>query len=312
MTRVSRRHSGQTRSAIRRPATSLPCSGSTPPRSSRPPAGEYGTAPVAPFRLPGRHQWDIAISKNLSLGGTARLQFRADLINAFNHTQFLDINTTLLRHYGVRLSWRIRPGHEHETTSRDPAWREAELVTPAGREGHQPILERPSLRALVAFLSRLLIVYAALVSGHSSTPAAQAAGVQTTTPIPGFAASLQMITELLDRGRGIEAENVARALLARVESTMGRDVREVADVLDLLGRAIRRSSKVKDEEKTELAERAVAIREKVLGPAHPRPGDEPHQPWRPADAGGRSCISKDRCSNVHLPFERPRSVPTIR
>jgi len=58
------------------------------------PAGEYGTAPVAPFRLPGRHQWDIAISKNLSFGGTTRLQFRADLINAFNHTQFLDINTT--------------------------------------------------------------------------------------------------------------------------------------------------------------------------------------------------------------------------
>src|SRR5688572_14740698 len=114
------------------------------------------------------------------------------------------------RHYGVRPWWRIRPGHEHETTSRDPAWREAELVTRAGRESHQPILERPPLRALVAFLSRLLIVYAALVCGHSSAPAAQAAGVQITAPMPGFAASLQMITELLDRGRGIEAENVAR------------------------------------------------------------------------------------------------------
>ena len=143
-------------------------------------------------------------------------------------------------------------------------------MTPAGHEGRQPILERPSVRALVAFLSRLLIVYAALVSGHSSAPAAQAAGVQTTTPMPGFAASLQTITELLDRGRGIEAENVARALLAKVERNMGRDVREVADVLDLLGRAIRRSSKVKNEEKTELAERAVAIREKVLDPAHPQ------------------------------------------
>ncbi len=57
------------------------------------PAGEYGSAPVAPFRLPGRHQWDIAVSKHLSLGGTTRLQFRADLINAFNQTQFLDVNT---------------------------------------------------------------------------------------------------------------------------------------------------------------------------------------------------------------------------
>ena len=27
------------------------------------PAGEYGTRPLRPFRLPGRHQWDIAVSK---------------------------------------------------------------------------------------------------------------------------------------------------------------------------------------------------------------------------------------------------------
>jgi len=57
------------------------------------PAGEYGTAPVAPFRLPGRQQWDFAVSKIVSLAGAMRLQFRADLINAFNHTQFLDVNT---------------------------------------------------------------------------------------------------------------------------------------------------------------------------------------------------------------------------
>ena len=57
------------------------------------PAGEYGDAPVAPFRLPGRHQWDISVSKNVSIGPTKRLQLRADLINAFNQTQFLDVNT---------------------------------------------------------------------------------------------------------------------------------------------------------------------------------------------------------------------------
>jgi len=28
------------------------------------------------------------------LGGTTRLQLRADLVNAFNQTQFLDVNTT--------------------------------------------------------------------------------------------------------------------------------------------------------------------------------------------------------------------------
>jgi hypothetical protein len=59
-----------------------------------PPAGQYGTAPVAPFRLPGRHQWDFTVSKTTSFVGPTRLQLRADLINAFNQTQFLDVNTS--------------------------------------------------------------------------------------------------------------------------------------------------------------------------------------------------------------------------
>ncbi len=104
---------------------------------------------------------------------------------------------------------------------------------------------------------------------HPPLVTAQTAVVQSASPIPGFAESLGTITNLLDRGRGIEAENVARALLARVESTRGRDALEVAEVLDLLGRAVRRSSRVKEEEKREFAERAVAIKERVLGPAHP-------------------------------------------
>jgi hypothetical protein len=33
------------------------------------------------------------VSKNVGLGANRRLQFRADLINAFNQTQFLDVNT---------------------------------------------------------------------------------------------------------------------------------------------------------------------------------------------------------------------------
>ena len=58
-----------------------------------PPPREYGTASVAPFRLPGRHQWDFAVSKTVNVVGTTRVQFRADFINAFNQTQFLDVNT---------------------------------------------------------------------------------------------------------------------------------------------------------------------------------------------------------------------------
>jgi hypothetical protein len=58
------------------------------------PAGEYGNAAVAPFRLPGRHQWDIALSKNVGLTATQRLQVRLDVINVFNQRQIAGVNTT--------------------------------------------------------------------------------------------------------------------------------------------------------------------------------------------------------------------------
>ena len=118
-------------------------------------------------------------------------------------------------------------------------------------------------------MTSLLIGLAAPVITQPSLVAVQTAVAQRASPIPGFSQSLDQIRNLLDRGRGIEAENVARALLPRVEAASGPDALEVAEVLDLLGRAVRRSSRVKEEEKRELAERAVAIKEKVLGPAHP-------------------------------------------
>ena len=62
---------------------------------------------------------------------------------------------------------------------------------------------------------------------------------------------------------------MARLLLSRVEGIRGPDAIEVAEVLDLLWRAVARSSKVKQEEKRAIVERAVAIKEKTLDPAHP-------------------------------------------
>jgi hypothetical protein len=53
--------------------------------------GEYGNSPRAPIRLPGRNQTDLAMSKNFYVVGK-RIQFRADAINAFNHTQFTSVN----------------------------------------------------------------------------------------------------------------------------------------------------------------------------------------------------------------------------
>lgn len=50
--------------------------------------GTYGNSVRAEFRQPGRNQTDLSISKNWTFNDTQRLQFRADMINAFNHTQW--------------------------------------------------------------------------------------------------------------------------------------------------------------------------------------------------------------------------------
>ena len=50
--------------------------------------GTYGNSPRAPFRMPGRNQTDLALSKNFYPWRQTRMQFRADFINAFNQTQF--------------------------------------------------------------------------------------------------------------------------------------------------------------------------------------------------------------------------------
>ena len=50
--------------------------------------GTYGATGRAIFRLPGVHQWDMTLSKNWYAAQALRFQFRVDLINAFNQTQF--------------------------------------------------------------------------------------------------------------------------------------------------------------------------------------------------------------------------------
>jgi len=53
-----------------------------------PAAGTFGNSGRAPFRQPGRHQWDLNFSKNFYPTETVRLQFRAELINAFDQRQW--------------------------------------------------------------------------------------------------------------------------------------------------------------------------------------------------------------------------------
>src|SRR3954463_8616561 len=51
--------------------------------------GTYGNSVRSEWRQPGRNQTDLSLSKNWTFNGTQRIQFRADAINAFNHTQWL-------------------------------------------------------------------------------------------------------------------------------------------------------------------------------------------------------------------------------
>jgi hypothetical protein len=61
-------------------------------------AGDFGKGNAAKdlFRLPGTNNWDISLFKNFNLAreGKVRMQYRLEMYNAFNHTQFTGVDTT--------------------------------------------------------------------------------------------------------------------------------------------------------------------------------------------------------------------------
>ena len=75
------------------------------PTAFAPPAdGQYGTPTrVETLRFPGRNQTDLALSKNF-YPMSKRLQFRADFINAFNHTQWLGVDNACSANNTVTLN----------------------------------------------------------------------------------------------------------------------------------------------------------------------------------------------------------------
>jgi hypothetical protein len=59
-----------------------------------PPAvGTIGNSARTSVRLPGFHNWDLTAAKAFAVTEKARLQFRAEFYNAFNHTQFSAFDT---------------------------------------------------------------------------------------------------------------------------------------------------------------------------------------------------------------------------
>ena len=92
---ATRPPSRRTSSAIRPSTTrssrtagrSTRTSGSTPAAFARPAAGTFGNAGRNPdgLRAPGFNSWDIALFKNIPLGGSKRLQLRLEAFNFINH-----------------------------------------------------------------------------------------------------------------------------------------------------------------------------------------------------------------------------------
>lgn len=61
----------------------------------RPARGTFGNAPKDVIRGPGINNWDLSLFKNFPLGAESRtLQFRWELYNAWNHTQFSAVDTS--------------------------------------------------------------------------------------------------------------------------------------------------------------------------------------------------------------------------
>lgn len=45
---------------------------------------------------PGIHQWDMSLYKNVSIREKARIQLRLEAFNAFNHTEWGGVTSTIL------------------------------------------------------------------------------------------------------------------------------------------------------------------------------------------------------------------------
>ncbi len=94
------------------------------------------------------------------------------------------------------------------------------------------------------------------------------AGRAANPPTPAVTDPLGPIRVQIKAGHYPEAESAARALLATVEAEKGPDSPEAAAVLDLLVESRWRAGRTREPEVLDFARRAVAIKEKALGPVH--------------------------------------------
>jgi hypothetical protein len=76
-----------------------------------------GTMPLYSIRGPGVNNWNTSLFKNFSIKERLRVQFRAEAYNAFNHSQFDTVDTTITYNAAGKNS---RTSTGQVTGSRDP------------------------------------------------------------------------------------------------------------------------------------------------------------------------------------------------
>ena len=83
-----------------------------------PDQGTIGNAGKTLIRGPGINNFDVALFKNFSVRESVRLQFRWELYNVFNHTQFSGLDTTA--RFDTATGEQVNPRFGEFTAARNP------------------------------------------------------------------------------------------------------------------------------------------------------------------------------------------------
>jgi CHAT domain-containing protein len=104
---------------------------------------------------------------------------------------------------------------------------------------------------------------------EGASPQVATQGPELQPAASEYEKALENIKKLTSDRRYAEAEQAGRVLLAEVEAEFGPESLQVAEVIHAMFEALLRGDRANDPECQALLQRAVAIREKVLGPEHP-------------------------------------------
>ena len=186
-----------------------------------PAAGTFGNSGRAPFRQPGRHQWDLNFSKNFYPTETMRLQFRAELINAFDQRQWArgsergraGQHVHDVEHGLQRRRRSVRADHRDARRPGDPVGPEAVLVMTT-------TADCPTVRTVRIIDDRRSTIASAHRTSHLNSEMPDSGSERADCPAAGAAGGLS----LLQRERR-DALRRQGAILARSDALVPRRLR---------------------------------------------------------------------------------------